>query len=77
MELNSNQLKVMRFIVKWTHEHNEPIPQHIVLFHFKNDFYHSTLVSTLGCLKRKGFIRKAINVKPVAFVRLRSVMTYN
>lgn len=66
----------MLFITDWINENNVPIPQHIVFHHFRNDIVRSTLVSTLNCLKRKGYIRKAINVKPVAFVRLRTVRNY-
>jgi len=67
----------MIFIQEWNKEHSEPIAQYLIIYHLKDSIPETTIKASLISLKRKGYLRKAINVKPVAFVRLRSVMTYN
>jgi len=66
----------MIFIQEWNKEHIEPVPQHMIIFNLKKDIKESIIKSSLIALKKKGYLRKAINTKPVAFVRLRSLSNY-
>ena len=77
MDLNSKQKRVMVFIQEWCATHQDPVPQFMIIYSLKSEIPESTIKSSLLALKRKGYIRKAINVKPVSFVKLRGVVIYN
>ena len=67
----------MLYIQEWCATHQDPVPQYMIIFHLKSSMAESTIKSSIIALKRKGYIRKAINVKPVSFVKLRGIVSYN
>lgn len=66
----------MRIVMDWCRYHTEPISQIEIALEAKKKMPLPTIKATLLSLIRKKYIRKAVNVKPIAYVKLRNLEYY-
>lgn len=66
----------MRIVMDWCRYNTDPITQIKIALEAKGQIPHPTIKATLLSLIRKKYIRKAINVKPIAYVKLRNLDYY-
>ena len=60
----------------WCREHTDPISQLDILMALRPSMPTPTIKATLLSLTRKNYIRRAINVKPISYVKLRNLETH-
>lgn len=66
----------MRIIINWCKTNTAPISQVEIMMIAKSFMPLPTIKATLATLIRKNYIRKAINVKPISYVKLRNLHYY-
>ena len=71
--LKPNQKMIMRIVMDWCRDNTDPISQIEIAILAKGKMPHTTIKATLLSLIRKRYIRRAINVKPIAYVKLRNL----
>jgi hypothetical protein len=74
--LKPNQKIVMRIVMDWCRYHTDPISQIEIAIEAKKQMPLPTIKATLLSLIRKKYLRKAVNVKPIAYVKLRNLDYY-
>ena len=66
----------MRIVMDWCKYHTDPISQIEIMMIAKSSMPIPTIKATLLALTKKKYIRRAINVKPISYVKLRNLETY-
>lgn len=66
----------MRIVMDWCRYHTDPISQIEIAIKAKGSMPFPTLKATLLSLIRKKYLRKAVNVKPIAYVKLKNLDYY-
>jgi len=74
--LKPNQKIIMRIVMDWCRYHTDPISQIEIAIKAKGSMPFPTLKATLLSLIRKKYLRKAVNVKPIAYVKLKNLDYY-
>lgn len=63
----------MRIIMDWCKEHTDPISQIDIMMAARPSMPSPTIKATLTSLIKKRYIRRAVNTKPIAYVKLRNL----
>jgi len=74
--LKPNQKMIMRIVMDWCRYKTDPISQIEIALLARGMMPLTTIKATLTSLMKKKYIRRAINVKPIAYVKLRNLEYY-